>query len=124
MYVELLARFGNRRSKTEEEMDEDKINLLIDSSFTPSNNVLIEYEYDPIILDLVNIDEFLRFDGFHTQLNMKQGRLYIVKIPYKHFKEMFQQFTGTIITKAKFVEDVANVNVANVDDLKNEKISR
>lgn len=100
--VEFIGRFANRKKKSKADKEDDYINSLIGKSLE-EDEPEIEFMYDPITLDIEKVDEHIRLDRGHTQLNMTTGKMYIVKVPYDQFTELYQQLTGTSILKVQMV---------------------
>lgn len=108
--VEFLGRFANRKKKTEEEKQEEQIDRLInpdkyDRPGKEAEDVEIEFMYDPITLDLEDIGQHIRLDKHHTQLNMKNSSMFVVKIPYDSFNELYQSQMGIYILKVAFAKE-------------------
>ncbi len=93
--VEFLARFTDQVPKTEEEINEEKTNEIIGKAFGIKEKKKITY--DPLNVDMEEVDEYLRYDKEHTNINMRSGKTYCVRIPYEDFSSLYQELMGVSV---------------------------
>lgn len=106
MKVELYARFPKKKVLSDEEKQEIEIQKLINPDYTHESKV--EHEYEQLVLDLKDVSEWIRYDSSHTQIMKYNNIMYIVRIPYEAFNELYEDVTGTQIKKvllADFVKE-------------------
>lgn len=103
--VEFLARFNKKKKLS----DEDKAYIAAQRMINLDNEHLqddeMEIGYDPIVIDLYEISDFLRFDEEHVQIMKKSNVLYIVKMDYEKFLDLYQELTGFLIYRVEEVND-------------------
>ena len=95
--VEFLARFPKKKTLSEEDAAFITAQKIINPDKEESVEDLIEYEYDFIIVDLKDVSDIIRYDEEHTQVIKYSNMLYILKITYADFKELYVNTTGTVI---------------------------
>lgn len=104
MKVEFIGRFTEKRKLTQDEEAAEHLKRLTTTDYIPPSN--IKYTYDPITIDLDNIDDWMRLDNNHTQIQMKKGNSYIIKIPYLSFCRVYEDLTGNIIRVINVVDEI------------------
>lgn len=94
--VEFYFRYPKKKEVSEEDMAYFAAQRLIDADFKEPNE--IEYEYDLITLDLYQLDDIIRYDEEHTQVNKRGLSIaHVLKIKYKDFKKLYEDMTGICI---------------------------
>ena len=106
MKIQVLCRF-TKKKKAHELSDEDRAELMankiINSSFDDTDSLsMVEYEYDPVIFNLEDIVQFLRFDDKHTEVKTIHDYDLIVKIPFDEFKQVYMELSGNSIQEILF----------------------
>jgi len=89
------ARFKSSNKLSDEEKAEIAAKKIIDPEYDETES--IKYDYDLLVTDLDEISDFLRFDKEHTQITKKTNIIYILKISFQEFLELYQDMTGAII---------------------------
>ncbi len=107
MMVEFMGRWASKKPKTKQDKKDDYIQSLINKSLDEDDEdekrqSEIVFTYDPICLNLDNIDEFVRLDKQHVQLNMLTGRMYVIRISFNEFEELYQELTKRKIVRVDF----------------------
>lgn len=94
--IEFYFRYPKKKELTEEDKAYYQAQKLINSDFELQSE--IEYEYDLITLDLYQLDDIIRYDEEHTQVNKRGLSIaHVLKIKYKDFKKLYEDMTGICI---------------------------
>lgn len=101
MMVELLVRYGKNK-KTSDLTDEDlaliQSKRILEEGYDYSKDKeFVSYSYDLVTLNFKDICEIMRLDDQHTQINKYNNTMWIAKLPYNEFKDVYTQVTGTAI---------------------------
>jgi hypothetical protein len=91
--VELIGRFKKKKSKTREDLAWEESQRIINPDFDKEQDELEPYTYDPMVVDLYNIVDYMKLDPEHVQVTMRYGVYYIFKCPYETFKALREQMT-------------------------------
>lgn len=102
MMIELICRFQTKKKKSPVDEEQEYIDSLINPDRVKDNSSEFEIIYDPICLDFEDIIQIIKFDKIHTQVNLSTGQLYVIKMFYSDFLDLYTQVTGKNIMKIKY----------------------
>lgn len=111
MKIEFQAKWIKIKEEKDTMSAEDrKIQRLLGNDDEPeAGGITVEYEYEPVVIDLYDIKTFNRSDKDHVTLRMDTGDVFNIKCKWRIFKFMYEQVTGRIlrnINDFKFEEEL------------------
>jgi hypothetical protein len=95
--VEFLARFQKKKTLSEDDKAFIEAQRIINPEAEIKIEDEIETEYDLLIIDLKDISDVIRYDEEHTQIIKYSNMLYVLKIPYDEFREIYSSTLGVLI---------------------------
>ena len=98
MFVELLCRFLREPSEEEKKRikEEKEYYEIIGEEYvyTESKN---KYEYLPMSINIKDVSSFNFYDRANTCVRFYTGGIYVFKISYEDFKNIYVALSGTIV---------------------------
>jgi hypothetical protein len=103
MIIEVLVKWADFKIK-DRDTEEDYLKRVVDGE-EPQQQMDIKFDYSPMCFDVDDIGRFNRAnDPNFTTIRFKDGELYVIKVPYLKFRDLYTELTGKSILELDLSE--------------------
>lgn len=106
MKIEALVRWSSFSVK-QQDSTEAYLKRLVDGEESEQDiRAEVVHEYSPLVFDMDDVSRFNKAnDPDHTTLRFYDSDVFVVKIPYEQFRDLYSEQTGKVILSVLPVEE-------------------
>lgn len=91
--VKLIGRFRKIQRKTKEDIAYEETQRIINPDYDREQEELREFSYEPMVIDMFKVVDYMKLDEEHTQATMGYGVYYIFKMNFDLFAALKKEMT-------------------------------